>query len=64
MTVKCDEDGSPIVDVKIDGKTVKADPASGYTKSYSGGVLTVSFVDLKSCVDEKIMQLALTVRLM
>lgn len=53
MTVKCDEDGSPIVDVKIDGKTVKADPASGYTKSYSGGVLTVSFVDLKSCVDEK-----------
>ena len=53
MTVKCDEGNSPVVKVKIDGKSVKADPANGYTTSYSDNVLTVSFADLKSCVDEK-----------
>lgn len=53
MTVECGEDGSPIVAVKIDGNSVKADPTSGYTTSYSGNELIVNFEDLKSCVDEK-----------
>lgn len=53
MTVECGKDGSPIVAVKIDGNSVKADPASGYTASYSGNELIVNFLDLKSCVDEK-----------
>lgn len=52
MSIKCGEDGSPVVKVKIDGKAVKNDPDNGYTKSYSGNVLTVSFADLKSCIDE------------
>lgn len=53
MTVECGKDGSPIVAVKIDGNSVKADPTSGYTTSYSGNELIVNFADLKSCVDEK-----------
>ena len=53
MTVECGEGNSPVVAVKIDGMSVKADPASGYTTSYSDNELTVSFADLKSCVDEK-----------
>lgn len=53
MSIKCGEDGSPVVKVKIDGKAVKNDPDNGYTKSYSGNVLTVSFADLKSCIDEE-----------
>ncbi len=53
MTVECGEGNSPVVAVKIDGNSVKADPTSGYTASYSGNKLTVSFADLKSCVDEK-----------
>lgn len=53
MTVECGEGNSPVVAVKIDGMSVKADPASGYTTSYSDNELTVSFADLKSCFDEK-----------
>ena len=53
MTVECGKDGSPIVAVKIGGNSVKADPTSGYTTSYSGNELIVNFADLKSCVDEK-----------
>lgn len=53
MTVECGKDGSPIVAVKIDDNSVKADPTSGYTTSYSGNELIVNFADLKSCVDEK-----------
>lgn len=52
MTVECGEGNSPVVAVKIDGKSVKADPTNGYTASYSDNNLTVNFKDLKSCVDE------------
>lgn len=52
MTVECGEGNSPVVAVKIDGKSVKADPINGYTASYSNNNLTVNFKDLKSCVDE------------
>lgn len=52
MTVECDEGNSPVVAVKIDGKSVKADPTNGYTASYLDNNLTVNFKDLKSCVDE------------
>lgn len=48
-----DEAGSttPAVTVKIDGKTVRND---GYSKAFSAdNVLTVSFTNLKACVDEK-----------
>ena len=53
MTVECGEGNSPVVAVKIDGKSVKADPTNGYTASYSDNNLTVNFKDLKSCVDER-----------
>lgn len=52
MTVECGEGNSPVVAVKIDSKSVKADPTNGYTASYSENNLTVNFKDLKSCVDE------------
>lgn len=52
MTVECGEGNSPVVAVKIDGKSVKADSTNGYTASYSDNDLTVNFKDLKSCVDE------------
>lgn len=48
------ENNAPDVTVTIGSQTVKNDAEHGYTKSFSdGNVLTVSFKNLKDCVDVK-----------